>query len=449
MKTHAQNPSSDLSASDNLIPVFDGEIAGQSVQLVDARQLYSFLEIARDFTTWIKKRISDYGFTENQDYLLTKTGEQLPSGTKYRSDYHLTLDTAKELSMVERNEKGRTARRYFIDCEKRLLEQTQNTAPLPMPVPEDPANSTVLTVCNISIRQDIEGRYCLNDLHLAAGNEDRHHLRRWVNLQQTIALAKKHKKKHKDGIIPSIHGIPGVGTFIGKELVYAYAKWVGSAFHISVIRAFDKLETQQPFKENQKLALALKALPNPEPDKPTLQNGVLTATFDDGRRAPFEVQFSPEAWINASAIGAVFGVSVQEWLGQESTLELIVALYRLRHLSTEHLIIIKRDVVWLHRFLAIPFAAAQCTEFSIWCHLQIERLINDLPTAPGAKALREVHMLVSYDMLTGKTTGIGLPNDYRVNTEEGFVDHMMKNGPHRLMNMIADYAAKGPSGRAE
>jgi phage anti-repressor protein len=105
-----------------LIPVFTTEIGGVPTQAVDARELLTFLGVKRDFSTWIKKRIADYRFIENQDYLLTQTGEQVPSGTKYRFDYHLSLDMAKELSMVERNDMGRTIRRYFIECERAALQ---------------------------------------------------------------------------------------------------------------------------------------------------------------------------------------------------------------------------------------------------------------------------------------------------------------------------------------
>ena len=106
--------------NNQLIPVFAGNINNQSVQLVDARLLHSFLEVARDFSTWIKDRIEEYGFIENIDFLLPKFGEQKGRGGYNKIDYHLTLDMAKELSMVERNDKGREARRYFIDCEQQL-----------------------------------------------------------------------------------------------------------------------------------------------------------------------------------------------------------------------------------------------------------------------------------------------------------------------------------------
>ena len=108
-----------------LVPVFSGTISNTTVQLCDARTLHNFMQVRRDFTTWIKGRIRKFGFAVNEDYLLTKSGEQLPSGMKYVHDYHLTLDMAKELSMVENNEQGRAARRYFIECERQALAAAQ------------------------------------------------------------------------------------------------------------------------------------------------------------------------------------------------------------------------------------------------------------------------------------------------------------------------------------
>ena len=113
----------------SLIPVFTGVVSGKTINLCNARTLHDFLRVKRDFTTWMKARIGKFGFVENEDYLLTKSGEQLPSGTKYAHDYHLTLDMAKELSMVENNEQGRAARRYFIACERKLLEQANAGIP--------------------------------------------------------------------------------------------------------------------------------------------------------------------------------------------------------------------------------------------------------------------------------------------------------------------------------
>lgn len=105
-----------------LIPVFNGTIANETALLCNARDLHAFLGVKKVFAAWITNRISEYKFIENQDYiLLSNLGKQTSGrGGHNRKDYHLTLDTAKELAMMERNEKGRQIRRYFIECEKKL-----------------------------------------------------------------------------------------------------------------------------------------------------------------------------------------------------------------------------------------------------------------------------------------------------------------------------------------
>ncbi|EHI0463663.1 phage antirepressor Ant, partial [Escherichia coli] len=101
------------------IPVFEGTISNEPTLLVNARDLHGFLEVGKDFSNWIRARLNEYGFVENLDYILFSPNLAKTPGRR-RKDYHLTLDTAKELAMVERNEKGRQIRRYFIECEKKL-----------------------------------------------------------------------------------------------------------------------------------------------------------------------------------------------------------------------------------------------------------------------------------------------------------------------------------------
>lgn len=93
---------------------------GDKITAVNARDLWKFLESKQDFSTWIKRRIEKYDFIEGQDYLLHKFVEQLPSGAKHCIEYLISLDMAKELAMVENNERGRQARQYFIEVEKRF-----------------------------------------------------------------------------------------------------------------------------------------------------------------------------------------------------------------------------------------------------------------------------------------------------------------------------------------
>jgi len=92
--------------------------------LVDARELHGFLGSKQEFSTWIKSRIRRYQFQENEDFFtidkIVKRENAKRQGASKSKEYHLTLDTAKELAMVENNDKGREARRYFIEAEKRL-----------------------------------------------------------------------------------------------------------------------------------------------------------------------------------------------------------------------------------------------------------------------------------------------------------------------------------------
>lgn len=101
---------------------------GQSV--VSARELHSFLESKREFATWIKQRIQKFGFVENEDYTVFDKFVKNLNGGRPTIEYALTLDMAKELAMVEANDKGRQARRYFIDQEKKLSNLKLNSEAL-------------------------------------------------------------------------------------------------------------------------------------------------------------------------------------------------------------------------------------------------------------------------------------------------------------------------------
>ena len=105
-----------------LIPVIAGHIGDIETLTVNARDLHQFLQLRSQFGTWMQNRIRQYGFTAGVDFAsFNKKIKRANGGGTFTVDYTLTLDMGKELAMVERNDKGREARRYFIDCEKRLL----------------------------------------------------------------------------------------------------------------------------------------------------------------------------------------------------------------------------------------------------------------------------------------------------------------------------------------
>ena len=95
----------------------------QGQQVVNARDLWKFLDVNYDFSTWIKRRIEKYDFVEDADFTMIRLIPQncgiKKGGDRKSIDYILSLDMAKELAMIENNSTGRAARRYFIQCEKR------------------------------------------------------------------------------------------------------------------------------------------------------------------------------------------------------------------------------------------------------------------------------------------------------------------------------------------
>lgn len=126
-----------------LLPMTKGE---NGINTVNAHDLYAFLGSKQHFADWIKNRIEQYGFLENQDFQMfcydwhgnllniryhnfMKSENQQVS----KIEYSLSVGMAKELSMIENNEQGKRARRYFIECEnmlrsmmeQRLKEQQQ------------------------------------------------------------------------------------------------------------------------------------------------------------------------------------------------------------------------------------------------------------------------------------------------------------------------------------
>ena len=87
----------------------------QGIETVNARELHEFLEVKSKFADWFKNRVSEFGFIENSDFV--SVSKILESGGR-SIEYHISIDMAKELSMLERNDKGKQARLYFIECER-------------------------------------------------------------------------------------------------------------------------------------------------------------------------------------------------------------------------------------------------------------------------------------------------------------------------------------------
>ena len=123
----------------DLIKIEAGQISGETVQTVNARDLFAFLESKRDFSDWMRERIALYEFVQGVDFIVVPQisnsidKDGYPRASK-RNEFFITLDMAKEIAMVERNQKGKEARQYFIECERKAKAPAD-----PMKALNDPA----------------------------------------------------------------------------------------------------------------------------------------------------------------------------------------------------------------------------------------------------------------------------------------------------------------------
>lgn len=124
--------------------------------------------------------------------------------------------------------------------------------------------NNLMVIDGIEVRRDVHGRYCLNDLHRAAGGDQKYRPKYWLDNKQTRELI---EQLFTEGGIPSseqnqsvsffqggsdtrslvrapvntVRGGAEQGTYVCKELVFAYAMWISPSFHLKVIRTFDRI----------------------------------------------------------------------------------------------------------------------------------------------------------------------------------------------------------------
>ena len=104
-----------------LIPIQDND----GTQAVMGRDLHKFLEVRAHYKDWLPRMVA-YGFTAGQDYVLKNERVLGANNREYEQSNHvISLDMAKEISMIQRTDKGKQARQYFIECERRAKEPVQ------------------------------------------------------------------------------------------------------------------------------------------------------------------------------------------------------------------------------------------------------------------------------------------------------------------------------------
>ena len=188
-----------------LIPVQSGVIGGILHQTVNAQDIHAFLEVHTRYDIWISRRIKTYGFQEGRDFT-TFNSEQGPVRT---IEYHVSLDMAKELSMVERTKKGKEARQYFLECERRAVA-------LPDPVERYPELRAIRELLIVTAEARDEAALARQEAQAAEARAIR------AEGKADMALADAHHMTISDFILAN-----GLHRQFPESQYQRIAKWLG------------------------------------------------------------------------------------------------------------------------------------------------------------------------------------------------------------------------------
>jgi phage anti-repressor protein len=191
--------------------------------------------VGRDFSTWITDRIKEYEFVEGTDFILCSpnlSSKECGVGSNGRGghntkDYYLSLKMAKELSMLQNNEQGRQARKYFIKCEEQLIgRHGRNKRRLcsNQSLPPDPQR-----------RKD--GYVNATAMCKAAGKRMTHYLENDTTRAFVVELAAVAGIPATDIFITKQGGIPQEqGTWLHPDAAVHFGQWLSPRFALAVSR---------------------------------------------------------------------------------------------------------------------------------------------------------------------------------------------------------------------
>lgn len=161
-----------------------------------------------------------------------------------------------------------------------------------------------IVMFNQEIRRDKEGRYCLNDLHKAAGGEAKHQPAQFLRLDSTKELVQEIGTMGNPIVV--INGGKGRGTYVCKELVYAYAMWISAKFHLHVIQTFDKFIISEQIRIAERQAARL--------EFPDMTQALLDHRTELGKQTTF-FHYSNEADLINKIVTGYTAKKLREKLG--------------------------------------------------------------------------------------------------------------------------------------
>nr|DAQ87066.1 MAG TPA: hypothetical protein [Caudoviricetes sp.] len=181
-----------------LVPVYETD---KGIKVVNGRELHEVLQSKQDFSTWVKKRLMECDAEEKSDF--DRLHKKMEANNATMIEYIIKLDTAKEMAMLERNEKGKQVRRYFIQVEKKFKTGAYGRTQLPQTTD---GKIALLAQGHIEIKEEIESvRQELEDfkqdMPLLAVECDR--ITTAVHKRGVDALGGKNSNAYKDSSLRS------------------------------------------------------------------------------------------------------------------------------------------------------------------------------------------------------------------------------------------------------
>lgn len=157
---------------DGLVPIYAGNIGEEEVNAVDARELHRELEVGRDFSNWIKYRLTKCNFKQGRDFIVCSPNLASEGrGGQNKKNYWLTMYAAEHIAMVEQNDVGFKVRDYFITARDELRKHIANESPRVLSAAEPMLQQAKIFTAMAEFAATTEKKLAITDEKLAVTDE--------------------------------------------------------------------------------------------------------------------------------------------------------------------------------------------------------------------------------------------------------------------------------------